>query len=642
MLRTIRKNLTKKNSDNLKKFLLVGFLSGGLICQNSVAFADGEEEISEEEKNQEEHIDEENSEDKNLTNPYAYNNIEVDNTTINFNGVSREYDGNYSMTIEDKEGTGDVLSNKLTVNGGEFNFSVIGGNFSGNFLENQIIFNDGRYYFDISESTAYSGEISNNNFSINGGTFSNEYTEFSHVTAQNNIFNISGTPDISGAYIYGGLLGDVENSSGNILNFNSSGLTAKNIYDFDTINFNIPNGVTNGATLLTLTEKNTDLSNTTVNANVSGGTSLNSGDKVNLISNANGLTSSGENNLNIAEGSTLTYENSTITDDGNNLILTLGSATVNEKTRAFSQGVMNTGGTISRGTDRIIDWLPPEELEEAIADGESISETVSNNFGIFANIEGAKLRIKTGAGSYVDSKGGGIDLGFARAIEDSRGGSLVFAPLFDYGKTSFDSYLADGTHGSGHSRYFAGGIIGRKIWKNGVYLEGSFRGGSAKTDFASDNLLSSYSESAPVFAGHIRAGRLLRMNKNNLLHYYGIYAHNHLNGFSADLSSGEHYDFDSVDSGKFKIGYRMTTRVSNLSKIYTGLAYQYEFNGSTSANYKGYTTTEAKVKGSSGMLELGWQMHKNKESAWLVDFNVTGWAGVQKGVTASAKVKKSF
>lgn len=132
------------------------------------------------------------------------------------------------------------------------------------------------------------------------------------------------------------------------------------------------------------------------------------------------------------------------------------------------------------------------------------------------------------------------------------------------------------------------------------------------------------------------------MNKNNLLHVYGIYAHNHINGISANLSSGETYDFDSSDSGKFRIGYRLTTRVSGFSKLYTGLAFQYEFNGGTSAKYKNYSTAESEVKGASGMLELGWQLHANKKSAWVVDFNVTGWTGLQKGLIGSAKIKKSF
>ena len=625
MLKNIRKNLTKKNSDNLKKILLLGIFSGGLLYQNTVAFA-GEDE----------------NYDENITNPYAYNTIEIDDEKINFNGAVREHDGSYSVTIEDKEGTGDVISNKLTVNGGKFLFNILGGNFTGNFTSNQIFYNGGYLYFDISDATSYKGEISNNTFTINGGTYSNEYISLENAVSRNNTLTISGAPDISDAYLYGGILGVTGVSEGNILNVNTSNLTAKNIYDFDEINFNIPASATNGETLLTLTEGSTDLSTATVNAQISGGSSLNPGDSVNLISNANGLTASDKNILNISEGSTLTYENSTISDDGNNLILTLGDAKINESTKAFSQGVLNTASTLSRGTDRIIDWLPPEELDEAITDGETISEVVSNNWGIFANVDAEKLKIKTGGGSYVDSKGGGMDLGFARALEDSRGGSLIFAPVFDYGKTSFDSYLTNGTRGKGHSRYFAGGIIGRKILKNGFYFEGSFRGGSAKTDFTSNDLLSSYNENTPVFAGHVRAGRLVRLNKNNLLHYYGLYSHNHLNSFSAKLSSGEDYKFDSVDSGKFRIGYRLTTRVSNLSKLYTGLAYQYEFNGSTNAKYKNYSTTEAEVKGSSGMLELGWQLHNQKESAWLVDFNVTGWVGVQKGVTGGFKVKKSF
>ena len=630
MLKTVRKNLTKKHSDNLKKFILVGIMASGLIYQNPVAFAEDYDESYEADY------------DENIDNPYAYNTIEVDDSTVIFNGASESYSGNYSLTIGNRGGAGNVYSNKLTINGGEFNFTIDGGSYSGNFSSNNIFFNGGSFQYNITDGNSYEGDFTDNNFEINGGTLINEYAEFLNSSATNNTVTISGTPDISDAYIFGGLIGDFENASGNTLNINTSGLTARNIYDFDTINFNIPSNVQSGDTILTLTDGEVNISNSSVNANITGNTALNSGDKINLIGTAENLNYGGEGSVNVSEGSTLNYENSTVAQDGNNLVLTLGDAKVNENTKAFAQGVLNTSGTLSRGTDRLIDWIPPEELDDAVADGEKVSDYVNNNFGIFANLDASKLRIKTGGSSYVDSKGGGMNLGLARAIEDSHGGSTVFAPLVDYGKTSFDSYLTDGTHGKGHSRYFAGGVIGRKIWNNGFYLEGSFRGGSSKTDFGSDDLKSSYSEDTPVFAGHIRTGKLWRINKNNLLHVYGIYSHNHVNGFSANLSSGEHYDFDSVDSGKFRLGYKLTSRVSNLSKIYMGLAYQYEFNGSTSAHYKNFTTTEAEVKGSSGMLELGWQLHNQKDSAWFVDFNCTGWIGIQKGVTASAKIKKSF
>ena len=112
----------------------------------------------------------------------------------------------------------------------------------------------------------------------------------------------------------------------------------------------------------------------------------------------------------------------------------------------------------------------------------------------------------------------------------------------------------------------------------------------------------------------------------------------------ADLSSGEHYNFSSADSGRFRIGYRMTTRTSKISRIYTGLAYQYEHASGITAKYlaKDLSTASAGNSGSSGMLELGWQIKPLKNNPWMVDINATGWIGHQRGVTAFAKVQKAF
>ena len=92
------------------------------------------------------------------------------------------------------------------------------------------------------------------------------------------------------------------------------------------------------------------------------------------------------------------------------------------------------------------------------------------------------------------------------------------------------------------------------------------------------------------------------------------------------------------------IGYRLTTRTSKISRIYTGLAYQYEHTGGITANYlsKNLSTKSAGNSGSSGMLELGWQIKPLKNNPWAVDINATGWVGHQRGVTATAKIQKSF
>ena len=145
-----------------------------------------------------------------------------------------------------------------------------------------------------------------------------------------------------------------------------------------------------------------------------------------------------------------------------------------------------------------------------------------------------------------------------------------------------------------------------------------------------------------TFSGHLKLGKAFRLNKNNLLDVYGIYSHAHQGGMSADLSSGEHYNFSSANSGRFRIGYRLSTRTSKISRIYTGLAYQYEHASGITATYKDYKTPSAGDNGSSGMLEIGWIIKPLKVSPWAVDINTTGWVGHQRGVTAFAKIQKAF
>jgi hypothetical protein len=49
------------------------------------------------------------------------------------------------------------------------------------------------------------------------------------------------------------------------------------------------------------------------------------------------------------------------------------------------------------------------------------------------------------------------------------------------------------------------------------------------------------------------------------------------------------------------------------------------------------------VKGSSGMLEVGWQVKPgSKNSPLTIDLGVTGWVGKQRGVTANLQANWTF
>lgn len=304
--------------------------------------------------------------------------------------------------------------------------------------------------------------------------------------------------------------------------------------------------------------------------------------------------------------------------------------------------------------DKLVDWIPPSSFDfEDEAQGDvnlpDVPQKEPKGYEIFITGSGGSFRTKTGSGSYIESTLKGFDVGFDRSIDYSNG-RLVFAPIFEYATGDYDSYLEDGMHGKGSTKYMAGGLIGRKTFKSGLYIEASARGGKTERDFSSDTMTSGgapvfvhYSKtSAPIFAGHLRVGKQLRLNRNNLLDAYGIYFHMHQGSMNVNLSTGEDYHFSSANAGKLRLGYRLTTRTSKISRIYTGLAFQYEHNSDAIGMYKGRRTPGTGNHGASGMLELGWMIRPNKDNPWMLDLNATGFVGHQRGLSGTIKLQKEF
>ena len=306
-------------------------------------------------------------------------------------------------------------------------------------------------------------------------------------------------------------------------------------------------------------------------------------------------------------------------------------------------------------SDKLIDWLPSRSFDfddDTEDDSANLPDTpvkASSGYEFFIGAGGGSFRNKTGNGSYINSTVKGFDAGFGRIINyDS--GDLAFAPVFEYATGDYDSYLSDGTHGKGSTKYVAGGLIGRKTFKSGFYIEASARGGKTERDFSSSTMTSGgspvfvhYSKtSAPIFNGHLRIGRQLRLNRNNLIDIYGIYFHAHQGSMNLSLSTGEDYHFSSANARKIRLGYRLTTRTSKISRIYTGLAFQYEHNSDAVGTYKGRRTPGGSDHGASGMLEFGWLIKPNKNNSWMLDLNATGFIGHQRGLSGTIKLQKEF
>ncbi len=126
---------------------------------------------------------------------------------------------------------------------------------------------------------------------------------------------------------------------------------------------------------------------------------------------------------------------------------------------------------------------------------------------------------------------------------------------------------------------------------------------------------------------------------------YGKYFYSHTGSDSAMIHINGQDDadmhFDSVNSHRLRVGARLIHALNEKNKIYGGLGYQYEFSGDARATYRGDGTPSPGVKGSSGLIELGWQVTPGK-GPMAIDFGVTGWVGKQRGVTANLQACWTF
>ena len=250
------------------------------------------------------------------------------------------------------------------------------------------------------------------------------------------------------------------------------------------------------------------------------------------------------------------------------------------------------------------------------------------------------MRLKSG--SYVDTKGWNLNVGYARRNE-LLDRSVTFGPFIEYGRGSYDSYLDDGTHGDGKTSYLGIGVMAKSESESGTYLEGSLRIGRAKSDYSGiiGAKGTGYDLSSSYFAGHIGVGQKRELANGNKIDTYAKYFYAHQAGGSATLSTGEPYDFGASTSSRIRFGTRFTMKNDMDGEFYAGLAWEYEFDGKGTASYQGYSLPSTSLKGSTTLLELGYR-YAPVDSTVSYGLSLTGFKGKRKGFTGGFNIAWAF
>ena len=478
------------------------------------------------------------------------------------------------------------------------------------------------------------------------------------LSADNNTVNFN-AGNVLGV-LYGGLInnGGIQSfGKGNTLNVRGTGLTAKNIAAFNTVNFYTSPGKIKDTTLLTLNGgQQTDLSGTQINTTIHKDSEFAIGDVVHLLVNdATIKTDAATVITNPTQGAVIEYKGAArLSADGKSIDLTGVTRSITEQskslteTRAAATTMLNSSTDFfaSTGIANAVDAAEAEvsgassggsNAESGNGAAGEVKELQDGSFTPFVAMSGSNMRAKPG--SYVDTRGWNINAGFARVLKN-KNGTMAFGPIVEYGRGNYTSHLDDGTRGDGDAKFFGAGVFLRQNNTNGLWYEGSLRGGRMKSDYRGNlnRLDVTYDTSNNYFAAHLGIGKVNKVSEKGSLDVYTKLFYAYQGSTGADLSTGEHFDFGSVNSVRWRVGGKYSHHVGKTGVMYAGLAYEYEFKGDATASYQGMSTPSPSLKGSSGLLELGYRMKPGAKSPITLDFGLNLWAGKKRGIVGLLNV----
>ncbi len=547
-------------------------------------------------------------------------------------------------------------------------------------------------------------EQEGNNFIIGG---------VSDVEATGNIVDINNAKALAsgkvaiwgGHYFSDNATGDIK--TGNTLNLNKvKGITLSQLSNFEVYNFDLPKDVVNGDIILTVTDTNgTDVSNTKINVGVSGeAPALHAGDAIKLIYNTNGVTTTGAQYGKLQQGASLAYDiTAKAGDDAKSVVAVVkdpstentvtptppstgdttnpvapstgdtagttpapGNTTGTTPAPGNTTGTMpspgattgttpTTGGTTSAGT--VVGSVLPQTksfietraaVSSVINDGQGSMEkafaNTSSTSPIVAGMGHGNMRVESG--SYVNIKGTNIVLGLGK-----QSGKTYWGPFVEMGWSRYDSHLDSGLRADGNAKYYGIGVYGKTTYDNGIYLEGSIRGGRTSYNYESNEIKTAtktvhtyYDAHNMYYGAHVGLGKVVSYGNGYEGTVYANVFYSHQGEATATLKGeglGETYTFAGVNSLRTRLGYKVSKQLGNSYTGYVGAAYEREFSGEAHATVKGASTLAPSLGGSSGLVEVG-VTYGSTADTFTGTLNVEGWFGQKRGTTFGGRVNWKY
>ena len=527
--------------------------------------------------------------------------------------------GNINGLVSGGYGNEAANNNGVIISDGTVLGSVRSGYGTQDASSNSVIISDGTIYNNVygGWATSSSGKADYNKVILVGKDVTYKFTD---TQGTGHTLTGSGNIEITGT-VYGGY--GTSNRSGNAIHVYGSNTKVGGIANFNNLNFYINEEITSADVMLKITgEGVTDISKSKVEVTFDGAPPAKDDLKtITLIqktdeSEESIIKAPSKNNITVNCGPALTGSVD-LENYGKDLVLTLKNFTVNEN----GKSLVETRAAAAFVVNNMSDFMLGQGMEQAKAAAGGVTPIDEGKLTPFAAIGGSNMRYTTG--SYVDVNGWNGAVGFAKQAD-----KLLFGVAVEHGRGNYDSYLDNGVHASGDIKSTGGVIFGEYKLDNGVHYDAALRAGRVKSDY--NSTATSYDESSTYYGFSLGGGKELTVSDKATLDVYGRYYFSHTNGSDVSIATGEEIDFDAVNSHRLRIGGRYTTTLTEKSKAYAGLAWQYEFGGDAKAAINGYSAPTPSLQGHSAIVEAGYKLNAGKNLT--LDFNLNGAMGKQRGI----------
>ena len=570
----------------------------------------------------------------------------------------------YGSAVLDAGASGKVTKSSVSITGGAITGDVFGGftGGTGDAGENTVEITGGTLAGNVTGGRALSGDADSNTVRVavnagsvtggssTGGSASHNKVYITNAAITGDVTGGSGTVTtdnaihLQGAAVTGDVIGGTAGSTDNVLALHYSAARPTNrIHDFSNIqklHFYLDENVDGSMPpMLQLGVAAKNIATLDVGFGIAGhARRLRDSDTIHLMKLAPGgtLTIAGATQANIVtgmQGVSILYDFELMRQGTDELVARVLRATVNSGSKSFAEPRCGATDFINRGAD----LLAASGISSAAKEGGAVEDDEKRGYHLWAAMSQGTMRAETG--SYVTTTGYNLSVGWAKEGK-LKAAKTLFTPFVEYGRGTYHTYLDDGTHGSGKISYLGAGLMGRIERPNGHWLEAALHGGRVRSDYTgtiSAGTVSIYDSGNTYYAAHIGIGKTRLLRTGDTLNTYLRYFYSRQNGVSAQLNTGETYDFDAVASHRMRVGFTFLHREDTSKEIYAGLAYEYEFDGEGAASVQGLAADSPALRGGSTMVELGYRfIPPDSRLSWHI--HMAGWQGTRRGMTGNIQV----